>query len=331
MDLLLWESFPREYNVAVTQSVLEFDPDPLSHQAHPHTKLSIASLDKVSTNPILFTQVPNLEAVSSKLLSFVDASSSIPHAASVKQVLGQEFVTYLKGRFAPNAKAKQPSPTPQLLTKWTEASKTLLSVLAPAQLFPLTDMWRLALLDEGINSWCAVSAGTSSDPVQAILVKALTALSSQEAPATTRPYILTTLRLLSNAFSSDQLARVLLSAKRTAVTALLVSSLLHADASVRTAAASLAFNVASFLQNGRLEAVRARYGPFAGSDDEGEWEVELVSAILEGIANETQSEDIGAYVQLSSSYSHSAYFYNASCSSSSDSILGVPPALLSGV
>ena len=132
-----------------------------------------------------------------------------------------------------------------------------------------------------------------SDPVQAILVKALTTLSSQEAPATVRPYMLTTLRFLSNAFSSDQLARVLLSAKRTAVTALLVSSLLHADASVRTAAASLAFNVASFLQKGRLEAVRARYGPFTGSDDEGEWEVELVSAVLEGIANEKQSEDIG--------------------------------------
>lgn len=262
--------------------------------AHAHTKLLLPALDKVSTNPILFTQVPALDTVSTKLASFIDASvPPIQQASTVKQTLCAEFITFLKGRFAPDAKAKQPAPTPQLLKKWADASKTLLNALAPAQLFPLTDMWRLALLDENISIWCATSAGTSSDPVQAILIKALSTLSNADTQATSRPYVLTTLRLFSNAFASDSLARSILSVKRTTVTSLLVSSLLHADASVRTAAASLAFNVSAFLQKGRLEAVKARYGPSAGSEEDGEWEVELVSAILEAIANEVQSEDIG--------------------------------------
>ncbi|THH31475.1 hypothetical protein EUX98_g2727 [Antrodiella citrinella] len=263
--------------------------------AHAHTKLTIPSLDKVSTNPILFAQVPALDAVSTKFASFVDASaSSIPQAASIKQTICTEFMAYLKGRFASTAKTK-PVPTPQLLTKWAEVTKILMNALPPTQLFPLIDMWRLALLDETVSNWCATSAGTSADPIQAILLKALTALSNPDAQTASRPYILTTLRLFSNAFSNDALARSILSIKRTTVTTLLVTSLLHADASVRTAAASLAFNVAAFLQKGRIEAVKARYGPFPAGDEEGEWEVELVSAVLEAIANEVKSEDIGAF------------------------------------
>jgi len=271
VDLLLWDAFP----------------------PHAHTKLAIPSLDKISTNPILFSQAPALDIVSTKFASFIDTSaSSIAQAATIKQIICAEFINYLKARFASDSKAKQPAPTPQLLTKWTEATKALLNALVPAQLFPLTDMWRLALLDETVSNWCATSAGSPTDPVQAILLKALTTLSNPSVQATARPYILTTLRLFSNAFSNEALARSILSLKRTTVTSLLVTSLLHADATVRTAAASLAFNVAAYLQKERIAAVKARYGPFPAGDEEGEWEVELVSAVLEAIGNEVKSEDI---------------------------------------
>ena len=64
--------------------------------------------------------------------------------------------------------------------------------------------------------------------------------------------------------------------KRAGVTSLLVTSLLHADAHVRTAAASLAFNVAAYVQRGRLEQVRNRKGYVSPTTDEdGEWEVEV--------------------------------------------------------
>lgn len=75
---------------------------------------------------------------------------------------------------------------------------------------------------------------------------------------------------------------------------MLVASLLHADAQVRTAGASLAFNVAAYVQRGRVERVRgdASAGS-AGAEEDGEWEVELVSAVLEAVAKETQSEEVG--------------------------------------
>ena len=300
--------------------------------AHPHTKLTILALDKVSTNPILFTQVPALDTVSAKLGGFLDSASSIiPRTAVVKQTLTNDLIAFLKGRFSSDSKAKQASVSAQDLSKWTEATKAVLNALPPAQLFPLTDMWRLALLDETVSNWCVTVSGTA-DPLQAILLKAVATLSNAEAQAASRPYVLTTLRLFSNAFSNDALSRSVLVSKRTAVTSLLVSSLLHTDGSVRTAAASLAFNIAAFLQKSRLESVRARYGPFAGSDEEGEWEIELVSAVLEAIANEVHSEDIGALLGFRclirvALTSNSPLNYSPSV----NRVIGVSPQVLSRV
>ncbi|THH01928.1 hypothetical protein EW026_g855 [Hermanssonia centrifuga] len=276
VSFLLWETYP----------------------PHPHTLISTPALDSVTTDPILFTQVPALDVVLSKLTSFIDnASPPIPSSPLIKQTLSGMVIPYFKARFpatSNNKAPKGPSATPQLLTKWTEITRTLTNALPAAQLFPLVDLWRLALLDEVVGSWCASSSGGTSDLIRIILTKALSSLSSPSDPSTTRNYILTTLRMLSNVFVTALLARDLLSGvgKRNSVTALLVASLLHQDAAVRTAAASLAFNVSAFVQKGRLEQVRNKYGPFAGAEEDGEWEVEFLSAVLEALQNETQSEDI---------------------------------------
>lgn len=289
--------FGKHSLVCQSEASYRLHAKPVDSAAHPHTQISIPSLDKVSTDPILFTQIPNLDTVISKFTSFIDASSStIPTAQAAKRFIEQDLLTYLKARFPSTKDARSPKPptvTSQFLTQWTGHTKSLTNSLTPAQLFPLVDMWRLAILDDTVSAWCVTSAGGKSDPVQILLVKALAAASSDASKA--RNYTLTTLRLLSNTFSHAPLARILLSAsgKRTAVTSLLVTSLLHADALVRTAAASLAFNVAAFLQKGKIDAVTEKYGPFPGTDEEGEWEVELVSAVLQALANETQSEDIG--------------------------------------
>jgi len=61
---------------------------------------------------------------------------------------------------------------------------------------------------------------------------------------------------------------------------------------VRTAAASVAFNVAAFLQKGRVDNVRGVASTAAQAEEDGEWEVELVSAVLEALSGETTSEDV---------------------------------------
>lgn len=76
------------------------------------------------------------------------------------------------------------------------------------------------------------------------------------------------------------------------MTAVLVPGLLHEDALVRTAAASLAFNAAAVLQKGRVDAVRNSKDIGGGDDD---WEVEMVSAVIEAIDREKESEEVGEY------------------------------------
>jgi len=80
-----------------------------------------------------------------------------------------------------------------------------------------------------------------------------------------------------------------------------VPSLLSEDVVVRTAAASLAFNVAGWVQRGRVVSVRgAGVGSGNGvkqgmveEEEDGEWEVEMVSAVVEAIEREESSEQVG--------------------------------------
>ncbi|KAL6301955.1 DUF862-domain-containing protein [Sparassis latifolia] len=275
VNLLLFEAFP----------------------PHKHTSLSLPSVEALSTSPILFTQVPTLDSVFAKLSSFLDASSP-SHTQAAKDTLSTSLLPYLKARFpTASGSAKKPAippATPQQVSRWAEATRVIASALSPAQLFPLVDMWRLAVLDEAVGSWCATAAPTVN-PVHIFLGHAIRAL--DEAQANARNYVLVFLRMLANAFASTTLARTVLSTgnlgNRAPTTKVLVSSLLHGDAAVRTAAASVAFNVAAFLQKGRVNALRgANIAATGNAEEDGEWEVELVSAVLEALSNEVQSEEV---------------------------------------
>ncbi|TBU44488.1 PPPDE putative peptidase domain-containing protein [Dichomitus squalens] len=281
VDLLLYQAFP----------------------PHPHTKLSLPAVEALSMNPILFQQIPPLDTVSAKLVASIDAASSSADLQTAKQAIVSAVLPYLKSRFQEkSAEAKKPAipATPQLLTSFTTATKSLVNALPPVQLFPLVDMWRLAVVDDSIvANWLATT--TNPDALQALLDKALEALDSSD-PAqksSGRNYILTVLRLLANGFAHPTLSRGLLSrappaGKRPQVTRIVVSTLLHEDAAVRTAAASLTFNVAAALQKSRVEKLR---GPTAGAvpvavEEDEEWEAELASAVLEALSNEVQSEEV---------------------------------------
>ena len=81
------------------------------------------------------------------------------------------------------------------------------------------------------------------------------------------------------------------------LTSLLVQTLLPQGRLVRVAAARLAFNVGTWVQKGRVTRTKggrddAVDGLWADEED-GEWEVEFVSAVVEAIAGEEESEDAG--------------------------------------
>ncbi|KAH7913980.1 PPPDE putative peptidase domain-containing protein [Hygrophoropsis aurantiaca] len=262
IDLLLYEAFP----------------------PHPHTRLSLPAIESISLKPILFTQVPALDTAISKLVGFIDGASSWTGSlakAETKQVLLQAVLPYFKARFAtPPRTVKAP------LDRWTAVTSVLTSNLSTSELFPLVDLWRLALLDETASAWCT-TADTSSSPINIILTKVST--TANTAP---RNYILTSLRMLSNAFQSPILARRLLLTARDNITSFLVTSLLHDDASVRTAAASLSFNIAAMLQKRRSEHIGASRSDGEEVQEDADWEVELTSAIIEAIEREKSNEEI---------------------------------------
>ncbi|KAI0688955.1 PPPDE putative peptidase domain-containing protein [Earliella scabrosa] len=284
VDLLLYQAFP----------------------PHPHTKLSLPAVEALSTNPILFTQVPAIDTVANKLASFIDAAANSRALQPAKQTLSTLVVPYLKSRFpdkiASAVATKKPTipATPQMLTSWAAATASLVGSLPPSQLFPLVDMWRLAMLDEAVANWLS-SPNAKPDPIHILLHKALAVLDSSD-PAeksSGRNYLLTVLRTLANGFAHAVCSKTLLSrappqGKRAPLTRVVVATLLHEDAAVRTAAASLAFDVAATLQKSRVDKLRGATtgaAPVNVEEDE-EWEVELVSAILEALSNEVQSEEV---------------------------------------
>ncbi|OCH87713.1 DUF862-domain-containing protein [Obba rivulosa] len=281
-DLLLYQAFP----------------------PHPHTRLSLPAVESLSLSPILFTQVPPLDTMLSKFISFLDAAPSTPDVQSAKQTITSVVLPYLKSRFPAkdaNSVAKKVNASSVLLNSWADATRKIVDILPPAQLFPLADMWRLAFHDDAVGTWCAGLSPTnprSIDPIMLFLSKATEILESPDADAkaSARNYLLTVLRMLANTFASPALAKRLLApgsraGTREPLTRVLVGALLHGDAAVRTAAASVAFNVAACLQKGRVDQVRG-VNVGAGVEEDGEWEVELVSAMLEALANETQSEEV---------------------------------------
>lgn len=246
-------------------------------------------MSSVSLDPILFTQVPALDTVQSKLLSFIDAAPSdqLANKDQTKKLISNVIFPWLKLRFAPEQKGKTlPTPSATLTGGFSQAVSSLTKALPPASLFPLLDVWRLALLDPAV-------AQATLAPLTSFLAQVQTS-----AIPLPRATMLTLLRLLSNALGS-LLARPLLSregAAKSALTQMLVQTLLHEDKAVRIAAASLAFNAAAWVQRGRVARTRGDAvqvnGAGEGDEDE-DWEVELVTAVVEALGNETDSEDAG--------------------------------------
>ena len=308
IDLLLFQAYPRSSTLS-PQIVSNLNTYII---AHPHTSLSIPTIQALSLNPIIFSQVPAFETVVSKLSSFIDEASwptSISQPKDqTKAVLLRTVLPYLKARFpSPPVNAKTlPSATPAILTSWIQATNALALALPVESLFPLVDMWRLAFLDPAVGSWLTTLSPTNppTDPISMFLLQTIKALDSPSKGS--RNYVLTVVRMLCNAFSHTALSHQLLASNsshmREKITAdVLVPCLLHSDGLVRTAAASLAFDVSAVLQKSRVEAVKSGRGikPYSAAEDGfADWEVEMVSAVIEALDRETENEEVGECVSV---------------------------------
>lgn len=240
---------------------------------HPHRKVYLAQLEKLPINPITSANAPNFTALSGKLETF--------------GVTDTELDT-IKSKVVPLLEAKSTIGDQELRSivgVWTTTSNQLVSTLKPEQTFPLVDLWRIGLLNPRLAAVLALQLNASEvNAVTPILSLASTTLKSQGA-ATPKPFLLTVLRLVTNLLASLPIANLLLFSFTDTLIGIIVDSLLHPDNVVRSAAAGAAYN---------LSAVRHRDAKERGSQpedgEEKEWEVELVSALVEGVGREADED-----------------------------------------
>jgi thiol-disulfide isomerase/thioredoxin len=250
---------------------------------HPHRKVYLPAVEGILKQAITAATTPNYPALISKLEGFN---------------VTKEKVIWLKDNVIPTLEAKvklENAKLDEMVKQWTTTSEDLLNTLQAEQTFPLIDLWRVSLLNTRISGLLALhlspSPTSSINPLAPILKLAAQTLKTQDTP-TLKPFLLTTLRLLTNLTASSSLANVILATPPSGRTGtmqsdlleIVVESLLQPDAAVRSAAAGVAFNLGGW---------RHRLAKERGGEEQGievEWEVEVISAVVEAIGREADED-----------------------------------------
>ncbi|KAJ1303148.1 hypothetical protein OPQ81_011349 [Rhizoctonia solani] len=266
VDLLLYQAFP----------------------PHLHMSLKIPALRALSTQATVYGQVPDLGKLLSKLETTA-TSLGLTHYPSIAVMV--------------NAVRSQGagSINEQVVSNFAGASDAFIAAASPQDLFPLLDLWRIALLNQNFATKCAL--GNYG------LANVITKVSEhieKLGGTTPRALALTSLRLQSNISSNPALLRHLMSnpGHRSSFSQVAISGLLHEDTGVRTAASTLVFNLGTHLQRSRRQNP-TRPDPV----EDGEWEVEVITAILESLSRESDTgivhrlvSALGFFVLLSPSF-----------------------------
>jgi hypothetical protein len=260
---------------------------------HPHRKLYLPGVESIPLSPITSSTIPAYPALLSKLEGFALAAG-----------LDSTKVGLVRSEVIPLLEGKVQIPEQQLgdlMTRWTAVTSDLLSTLKPEQTFPIIDLWRVGLLNTRISDILAMRlspsapTSTSVDSISPILNLAASTLATAST-ATPKPFLLTVLRLLTNLTAPLHLANLILASPppspilanvQAKTITIVVESLLHPDGGVRSAAAGVAVNLAGWRHRNAKDTKQA-----PEDEDEKEWEVEVVSALLEGIGRE-EDEDVG--------------------------------------
>ena len=234
----------------------------MAHPPHPHMQLRLPTLRRPHEKSVTYPKVPPLDKIVAKL----GATGTEPAVKALQ--------TFNRTR-AESGAVDAPLPSlPSVSELVVRTSKSL----PPEILFPLVDLFRLALVDPRVSGYFA----QDTQPVQAILTRV-------EQLDATCPYQLTivTLHMACNLFTSPLFLKILLSDVTLSplVFQLVTSSLLDAThAQVRVVAAQLAFNIAAVNHNQRLNGKEDMLSESS--------QVELMAGLLEALRKEGESVDV---------------------------------------
>ncbi|WWD22420.1 hypothetical protein CI109_106911 [Kwoniella shandongensis] len=249
---------------------------------HPHRKVYLPAIGSLPRQPITASVVPAYPALISKLEGFLVGKGKEEDLRVIKE----QVVPYLEGK-----KSLGNAELQTLVERWIGATHSLLESLKAQESFPVIDLWRVGLLKAPIASLLALRLSptaqptTIPNPVSTIFALATNTL-TESSTATPKPFLITVLRFATNLLASHELANLILAQDghneiQESLVSLLVESLLHPDVGVRTAAGGVGLNMGIW-----------RQGSSGGEDGKAvvDWEVEMVSALVEGIDRETDED-----------------------------------------
>lgn len=230
----------------------------MANPPHPHSQLKLPTLQRLHEKPVTCAKIPPLE----KLVAKLGPLQNDPSVTALK--------TFITAR-------QSSSPAYSPLPYFPNISLFLLKsiqTLDPASLFPIMDLFRLALVDPRVSGYFAEEP--SHTTVLACLFSVIAL--GDECPY---PLRIVTLQLASNLFTTPLFPPHLLSdpALSTPLIQLLTSSLLDpTHPPLRVSAASVAYNIAAFNHVQRLHS-KADLLPESA-------QVELMAGLLEALGRE---------------------------------------------
>ncbi|KAH0547551.1 hypothetical protein FGG08_000276 [Glutinoglossum americanum] len=227
---------------------------------HPHLGLSLPVLLGSNLQPITYSKLPPLD----KLLAKMGDASNDTSVVAVK-----EFVSARSSQGA--AEATLPN-----LTAFSRFLRESTKTLSQDVIFTVVDLFRVALVDARFSGYYAEEKDhkTVAPLIQHVL-------SIKDCPYSLR---LVTIQAACNLFTSPLYPKHIVTCPTltTPIIELITTSLLDVKHnSIRVAAASLAFNIATYIHKQRVVAQRE----LLSTDDQ----VALVASLLETISNENES------------------------------------------
>ncbi|OZJ06812.1 hypothetical protein BZG36_00002 [Bifiguratus adelaidae] len=240
-----------------------------AYPPHPHLRQThLRLIAELPTKPILFAKHGDLIRITGKVK---DLLAKNPEAAKIIEdthgILVSEDQTSTSTPHASHL---------AILARWSAILDEALSSVPSTDQFPILDLVRLVLLRPSGYTYY----GQHPD-------KLLAFFSAAAETDMSKPSVLMTLRIAANIFANPSLQSRFITAEhsseRSVMTSLVVKYLLSSDGQIRQTASSIAYNMATWVAQGRR-----RSGTSHVEDED--WQVELVSAVIGALGQEQEAE-----------------------------------------
>ncbi|KAI9315991.1 PPPDE putative peptidase domain-containing protein [Dichotomocladium elegans] len=246
-----------------------------AYPPHPHRKIvKLRSIFDLPNKPVLYATPGKVDMVFGKLNAFLEEYCI-------------DMNEYDKTVLAESKKIMQKENSSTfIISHWADFTDKCLEKLPSNQQFPLLDVFRTVLLTQSASDYYTKDCSQ--------LVRILE--NGYKHTPVSKATILMTLRVACNLFAHNNLTTTYFTSSlpeshRASLTQLLINSLLSADSQVRQTAASLAFNCSTVIAEERLKKEKDDgYLSGMAEQDDDDWQIEIVSAVMDVLAKETDEE-----------------------------------------